>query len=180
MTDASTYNVDVQNPVATIGLLNGLLVKINDQVKQIDTQSNIIIAFNSAIFIFSAQLSIRNVGTVDWYLLTLATFSAVSAMFGMLAIHPPAYMRKHGQHESIIYHGSVYDFKDAALYSKELAQICNISSTTISEYGLEIYNLVKYYYKPKRLLFHRARSTILVGFFVSLVLYLFQFVFKVF
>lgn len=136
---------------------------------QLDMQSSILIGITSAIFIFS--LSEFFSGTKELALVILGIFSALSTFVALLAIHPPRFMRKAGQEESLMFSKKIANFPSAAVYKEELLKILDKPTELVDQYAVELYNLSKYYYRPKRNLFNFARNIILFG--VGLALYSF-------
>lgn len=162
-------------PVNYHFILNGILQKMYSHAYQIDTQTNIIVALSSAIFIFSAQRVVSDGNQFHAYLLILALASSVAAIIGLLALNPPSYMRKKGQKESIIYHRDIASLEDWEEYHKRLqSMLDNGEEETVKQYAIEIYNLSKYSYLPKRKLFNKARDILVYGFLISFVLFALQ------
>jgi hypothetical protein len=137
---------------------------------QLDIQASILIGITSAIFIFS--LSQFFSGTKEFSLIILGGFAAVSTLLALLAIHPPRFMRKEGQEESLLFNKKVSSFPSAGEYEKELVRILDKPDQIIKQYAIELYNLARYYYRPKRKLFNLARNILLAG--VVLTMYSFM------
>jgi ABC-type transport system involved in cytochrome bd biosynthesis fused ATPase/permease subunit len=152
--------------------LNEILRKADEYSRHIDTQANIIIGISSALFLFSGTQIEK--GENEYFLFTLAVFSALSAFTGLMAIHPPEFMRKRGQKESLFYNRKVASFRSAEDYSPEMEKILETEESITREMTTEIYNLYKYYYRPKRNLFNVARNIFITGVFLSLVVFIFS------
>ena len=99
-------------------------------------------------------------------------FAGASALVGLLAVHPPRFMRKRGQPESLLYKKKIESFSSPAEYEKAVLLAMKTPAKTREQYAIEIYNLCKYYYSPKRKLFHVSRKLLFVGIALSLVTFL--------
>jgi Family of unknown function (DUF5706) len=152
------------------GLFETTLSKINDITQHLDHQSNILIGLGSGVFVFAAAGYEKDSANIA--LLVMAIFSALSALVGLIAIHPLKSMRKRGQEESMLYNKKIAGYSSAAAYEKDLAKITADPKKIQSEYSKEIYNLCKYYYRPKRKLFHVSRNLFFTGIILSLGVFL--------
>jgi len=150
---------------ATIRLLGNVLDKTTQLVQHLDTQTNILIGISLSIFAFS--LTQYHTSNVKLVLAVMALFSACAAIVALFAIHPPRFMRKKGQQESIMYNGRISKFPTAAAYERELKRIIGHSDAIEHQYAQEIYNLATFYYRPKRELFKLSRSILLCGVIVA-------------
>lgn len=161
---------DIYNPKKDIGsavrFMNGLLDRASNFAQHIDAQTNIILGLSSAIFIFSA--SRLQTSQDNHFFLVLCAFAAISALVSLYAIHPPKFLRKRGQKESLMYNKKITSFSTPSKYSNSLCKIIGNRDLVISEYAVEIYNLYKFYYRPKRKLFRIARDILITGIFLSL------------
>lgn len=101
----------------------------------------------------------------------MGSFSAMATVIALLAIHPPRFMRKTGQEESLMFTKRIANFASFQEYEKELVKILDKPEKIVNQYAIELYNLSKYYYRPKRSLFNLARNILLTG--VALTLYTF-------
>ena len=157
---------------AAMRLLQSLLDKTLRIAIQIDMQINILIGLSSALFVFSAT----NAGGGDArFLYPLAVASAGSAILGLFAVHPPRYMRKSGQGESVLYARRISSYATPEDYAAELATVSLDRDRIFAEYAREVHNLIRFYYQPKRKLFHAARTALLLGIATSLVTFLVSF-----
>src|SRR3990167_7052656 len=147
---------------ATIRFLNGILEKRDTFARHIDSQVQILIGLSSATFLFSGSN-------------LLGTFAALAALVGLLAIHPPRFMRKRGQNESLMYNKKISSFASSSKYEEELRRVVGDQDALIKQYSIEIYNLSKYYYQPKRKLFRISRNLYFAGIGLSLTLLIFAF-----
>lgn len=155
--------------LSIVEFLGGMQIKATTFTHQLDTQISILIGITSAIFIFS--LSEFFSGNKELTLVIMGSFSAVSTLISLLAIHPPRFMRKAGQEESLMFHKKIANFPNFKDYEKELVKIIGKPDKIVNQYAIELYNLSKYYYQPKRKLFTLARNILVAG--VALTLYTF-------
>jgi hypothetical protein len=153
------------------GLAETVLEKLNDITQHLDHQANILIGVSSGIFVFSAAGYEKEHSLA---LLIMTVFAGVAALVGLLAIHPPRSMRKRGQTESLLYNKKIAGYSSAEAYAKDLKKASHSSEQTFEQYTIEVYNLCKYYYRPKRKLFHLAREIFFVGIIFSLTVFLIQ------
>ncbi|PIP28207.1 MAG: hypothetical protein COX29_02445 [Candidatus Moranbacteria bacterium CG23_combo_of_CG06-09_8_20_14_all_35_22] len=154
---------------AVVAFLDGLSNKIIERTRNVDSQCNVIIGLSTGIFI----LAINEVMNSDHLHITLsliAFFSALSAIISLLAIRPPSFMVKKGQEESLLYSKKIADFESAREYSIELKKILKKDQDIFQHFSIEIYNLSKYYYRPKRKLFEISRNIFLFGVIFSLII----------
>jgi hypothetical protein len=151
-----------------IDFLDAGMKKATEFVRHFDTQTNTVVGISSAIFIFSAT---RLVGAseISYVFLSLATFSGLSALTALYAIHPPKFMRKRGQEESLIYNGSAVRYTTPDEYYDAIISKTQTPDDIVKQMSLEIYNLYRYYYRPKRKLFKISRLLLIVGITLALV-----------
>lgn len=152
---------------AAVRLLATLLERANTTAQHLDSQTNILIGLSSAIFIFAA--SRFQIGDQNSIWLPLTFFAAISALISLLAIHPPRFMRKKGQKESLLYNKKIIELS-VEEYGTKLGAISTDREALIENYSTEIYNLYKYYYRPKRRLFNLARNVLFAGVIVGLLI----------
>lgn len=143
-----------------------IMVKCVDYVKMLDTQINILVGISSAILIFSVSQFLK---TPILIFLILTLFSALSCIAALYAIHPPRFMRKCNQKESLMYHGRILRRENAETYTKELIERMNTPEKVVEQYAREIYNTYQYYYRPKRRLFKWSRNLLMFGVIASLI-----------
>lgn len=152
--------------------LEELIEKSYQFVLNLDSQTNILVGVSSAIFLFSVSRFLEV--TQDVTFLVLAVFAAASALVGLFAIHPPRFMRKRGQEESLMYHKHIVGFRSPKEYARELLKVIGNKNRITEEFATEIYNVSKYYYRPKRKLFHLARNLLLLGILASAAAFIVQ------
>lgn len=161
---------------ALVRFLNGILEKATVFVRHFDTQTNILVGVSSAIFLFVFSVAARQ-ETVNTSLIVLGIFSGLSALLSLYAIHPPRFMRKKRQEESLMYNKKVASFPSYNEYKDALREVVKNREEILRQYSIEIYNLYKYYYHPKRKLFNAARNILILGVFISLLILLSSFLF---
>ncbi|OHA62824.1 MAG: hypothetical protein A3E07_01765 [Candidatus Wildermuthbacteria bacterium RIFCSPHIGHO2_12_FULL_45_9] len=150
--------------------LDGLLSRAYDFAQHLDNQTSILVGVSSAIFVFSLSLVVEQQGSFPF--LILGIFAGCAALVGLFAVHPPKFMRKRGQEESLMYNKSIAGFASSSEYGEALEKIVDDKRAVIHEYAKEIYNVSKFYYRPKRKLFHLSRNILLIGIIVSLFVFL--------
>jgi len=168
----------MKNKIDNIGdeirILTGIVDKTTKLIQHLDTQTNILIGISSAIFVFmTAGLKY---GSLNTSLLVLGIFSATAALVGLFAIHPPRFMRKRGQKESVMYNKEIGSFQSHTTYKKKLEKVFGSRDEILNQYSMEIYNLAKYYYQPKRRIFKLSRNILLTGIILSLLISFLSFV----
>ncbi len=155
---------------AHVRLLGNMLDKATSFLRHVDTQANILIGICSGLLIFSLTQT-ATTSASEAALFLLAIFSALGALSALLAVHPPRFMRKQGQKESLLYHRAVSKIASADAYAKKILQLLGDQESITEQYAREIYNIYKYTYGPKRYFFNLGRNLLLTGIASSLVLY---------
>jgi hypothetical protein len=151
---------------ALVRFLGDLLRKGTLFVRHFDSQLNILISISSALFVFSFS----SVSDSNYKLsfIVLGAFAALAALAGLLGVHPPRFLRKRGQSESIMYNKKICDFSSPEEYGKALIEVAWNKELLVNEYATEVYNLYNYYYRPKRKLFKVSQSLLMIGIGLSL------------
>ncbi|HKC04251.1 MAG TPA: hypothetical protein VKC54_00025 [Patescibacteria group bacterium] len=155
-------------------VLNEILQKINGNTEHIDIQINNIVILASALFAFSATGYLSGSPGIHLYLLILALFSSLSAVVGLIALNPPSFFDKRGQKDSKLYTHGISTYKSSEEYYLAIKIMLADRKKTVEQYALEIYNLSKFLYLPKRKLFNLSRNILIFGFLLSLVFFVFQ------
>lgn len=168
--DKNNYNPE-HNLTAAVNLLASILQKGVEFTRHIDTQSNILISICLAILIFT----VTRFQSGDKTFLILSIFSTLATLTAFFAIHPPRFMRKRGQNESLLYNKRIAKFPSAKEYRRELAQVVGNQDAIIREYATEIYNIYKYFYVPKRKLFKISRNLLFIGIILNSVVFVINF-----
>ena len=161
-----------------VSFLDSILDRTNSLAQHIDNQIQILIGISSAIFIFSAGRLYGEGGKIELPLLVLAIFSIVSTISGLFAVHPPLSMREKGRIESLkslMYNKRIISFPSSSEYGEELLKTIKNPEEIVKQYATEIYTLSKYYYIPKRKLFHLTRDIFFLGFIISFLVLILNF-----
>lgn len=153
-----------------IDFLEGVVQKTHTLADHIDIQSSILLGVTSTVFVFSASRVVDGRGDLPFVILSL--FSAASAFLSLIAVHPPRGMRKKGQNESLLYNKQIASFASHEEYRNALERMFQKEGGVIGEYAKEIYNVSKFYYRPKRALFSMARILLIVGIGCSLLAFM--------
>ena len=160
---------------SSIQYLVAALNKTNLMVQHVDTQSNILIGVSTAIFIFSVSRLESSSNLL--VLVTLGVTAAVSALIGLVGLHPPRFYRKKGQKESIIFPSAIAKYKNAESYIEVLQKDSQDFKKVSAELSRELYNISKYYYLPKRKFYRYSRNIMLLGILFALGTYLFELIY---
>lgn len=167
-------NNEIQDINAVIYFLYGLHENSMLQTRHLDTQINIFLGINSAVLFFTlTQLSAQKQGL---HFLVLTIFSIVAVLISLFAIHPPRFMRKKGQLESLLYHNRIQSFPSFVEYKQELMKTVQSLEAMIEQYAIAVYNIASYHYRPKRRLFKAARIALLIGLILSFLIFSFNLV----
>ena len=151
-----------------ISFLDSAIDKATSIILHFDNQSNILIGISVAISAFA----VTHIDEQKLAFSVLALFSSVATVFGLYAIHPPRYLRKKGQDESLLYNKKIISFKKSEDYTQSILEIIDSKDKLIEQYTKEIYNIYKYHYRPKRELFKWARNILVSGIVISVILYI--------
>ena len=154
----------------SIIFLNSVMGKATGIILHFDTQTNILIGISTAISAFA----ISNIKDGTAVFSTLAFFSIISVAIGLYAVHPPKFLRKKGQRESLLYNRKISSFEDSKEYAQEIKKTINNKDSIIEEYSNEIYNIYKYHYRPKRVLFKISRDFLIAGILISVLVAILQ------
>lgn len=152
---------------AVIGFLEGSMGKIIDSTRNVDNHCNVLIGLSTGIFALSLN-EILQTENFHLTLMIIAGFSALSSVIALCAIRPLRFMVKRGQEESLLYPRKISSFKSAKEYSRKLMKVLETDDDIFYQYSIEIYNLSKFYYQPKRKLFAASRNIFLLGVVSSL------------
>lgn len=152
--------------------IDNILDNIAEFTRHLDHQINIVIGISTAMFVLTVSMLEKEPDSIPLFFIMI--FSGASALVGLLAVHPPRSMRKHGQPESLLYKKKIESFDSPKEYEKAITAIVATPEKIREQYTIEIYNLCKYYYRPKRKLFHISRKLLFVGIALSLITFLLQ------
>lgn len=162
--------------LSIVEFLKGLVEKEVGFTHHLDSQTHILIGIATALFFLSVA-SFQE-GQEELSLLIIGVFSALSTLVGLLAIHPPRFMRKYGQTESIMFSKNIANYPSAEDYSRQLTKVVTDHEEVVDQFGKELYNLAKYYYRPKRQLFRWSRNLLLLGIALGLFSFLVEIIVK--
>jgi hypothetical protein len=166
MNDKNFDNDEFQGNVSFLG---NILDKTSTSIHHMDSQINIIIGISSAIFLYSsAQTNTTN----HLVFPILSIFSAISIIIGLFAIHPPRFMRKKGQAESLLYNKRISSYSSSKEYSERLGEVLGDITKIKEHYAREIYNMNSFYYRPKRKLYRWSRDVLLWGMILAAAAYI--------
>ena len=143
------------------GFLDSILDRITEVSQHIDHQCNILIGLSIAVFLFTASVFEKDHQNIP--MLVMAIFSGLAALVGLLAIRPPRRLRKQGQPESLMYNRTIAGYSTSQEYADRLTEALKDEESMTKQYALEIYNISRYQYRPKRQLFLVARRFLLTG-----------------
>ena len=162
------------NSETTFFFLSSILQKTENFARHMDNQTSILVGLSSALFVLSvSQIKIEN-GVFLLPLLIFALFTLSSAIVAIFALIPPKFMRKRDQKESLLYNKKIAGFDSASQYFKELKKVAGDLDKITEQYSVEIYNICRYYYRPKRRLFKISRQLLCLGIFLSLAIIVFH------
>jgi hypothetical protein len=162
----------IEDNSALMRFFEGVMTKATTFVMHFDTQANILIGINLAVL--GISLSSINGGNHEVPLYFVTFFSFLSLICSLYTIHPPSFLRKRGQKESLFYNKKINSFSSPEEYSKAIVETLNNKDDLILNYSTEIYNLYKYSYRPKRNLFKISRNLLMIGIFSGLIVLVVQ------
>lgn len=165
-----------ENLSTKIRLLGMILNKTDGFVRHLDAQTNILLGINSAVFVFSAS-QIKNNGDWSIFFIVVYLFSSAASLISLMAIHPPKFMRKRNQKESLMYNKKVAHMKSSHDYAKKIEAMLKSEDEMREQFAIEIYNLCKFYYRPKRKLFNLSRNVLLSGILAGILAFVANFVY---
>ncbi len=141
-------------------------------VNHFDTQINILIAINMGFIALSLN-QLRLDPNHMYSFKTLAGFSILSVIFGLMAIHPPKHMRARRKNEDIFYNKKIIrDGEDT--FCTTIQNTLSNNDEILKQYSKYFFNMFKYFYRPKRQLFKLARMFLLFGLSIGLILFLIE------
>ena len=152
---------------AVITFLAMAIDKTNTMNQHIDDQTNIMVGVGTAVFVFATA----RFGSTDNKLAfgILGVFAATSALVGLFALHPPRFMRKKGQDESLIFPTHIAATQNVESYIAAIHKVVQKQSLVVEQCSRELYNMSRYYYLPKRWLYRCSRNFLLAGVALALI-----------
>lgn len=151
-------NADLES---TVFYLSSILEKTVSFTQHLDTQINILLT----ICLAGLGFSVAGVGNGQ-YLISITVLSisfSAAALVALFAIHPPRSYKKRPKVESLMYNKRIFSFSTSDVYERELGKTIGDTKKVVHQYATEIYNLQKYYYRPKRRLFTLSRNILMFG-----------------
>ena len=141
--------------------MDSLLNKQTEIRNVLDTRSNIVIGFNSALIVLLVTyFRERLVDNPVLWLLMAVLF--ISLLLSIIALKPPHYSTKKGQHESIFYHHYI-DSKEMEDYRAEIHEVLKDKKAIFDAYITETYNLTKYSNIPRKLYLYSSLRVLIYG-----------------
>src|SRR5688572_30804746 len=127
-------NIDIE--INATQFLDTILEKSTVLSSRIDDQLNILLGLGTAIFIFSAAKI--DFDSNYWWLI-LAIFSGLSTVAGLFAVHPPRFLSKVGQTESLMYNKYIArKFKNSKEYGAKLLETITNKEAIVHQYATEV------------------------------------------
>jgi hypothetical protein len=160
------------NDEALIDFFNGALENAYSFVHHFDTQTNILVGISTAVVAIAAS-GVREQHSLFAFLV-LGAFSSISVILGLYAIHPPRFMRKKNQRESVFYNKHIIEYGSPEQFADELTRTLKDKHELVAQYTREMHNLFKYYYRPKRTMFKLSRNALMIGIILSTLIYFMQ------
>jgi len=155
------------------GLIESIFEHISEHTQHLDHQINIVIGISAATFVLTSSMFEKESDSLALFFIMIC--AGASALIGLLAVHPPHFMRKRGQPESLLYRKKIESFESPEAFEMATKEAMSTPEKTREQYAIEVYNLCKYYYRPKRKLFHASRKLLFIGIFLSLFTFVIQF-----
>ncbi|MEA3323054.1 MAG: DUF5706 domain-containing protein [Patescibacteria group bacterium] len=149
-----------------MSFLNNLSEKIIDVTHTVDTHANIMIGINTAIFAFVVS-KLFEVDTLRITMGIVAIFSACSALAAVSATRLPHFFSKTKHEKSILHAPRIAQFNSANEYAGALKKMTQSKDETFRQHALEVYNMSKYYYLPKRRMLAWSRYFFVFGVMLS-------------
>ena len=146
--------------------LNELANKIIDATHTVDYHANVMIGINTAIFAFVVS-KLFEADSLKLTMGIVAMCSAASALFAISATRLPRFFIKTKHEKSILHAPRVAEFESADAYAKRLDKMLQSKDDVFRQHSLEVYNLSKYYYLPKRRMLTWSRYFFMFGVILS-------------
>ena len=145
-------------------------------VRHLDIQLNVLMGINVASMMFAGALAAFNLPKT---FLLLIIFPTISFGLTLLSLHPPRSMRKKSDRTNrLINNNYIASFSTTAEYSHQMKEIFSKSDKLFEELTIEIYTIINFYYRPKRLLFRWSLITFMIGLGVAAAAFMIYFSLK--
>lgn len=141
--------------------MDSLLDKQTEIRNVLDTRSNIVIGFESALIVLLVTYFRERLfdNPTLWLLMVVLI---VSLLLAIIALKPPHYSTKKGQHESIFYHHYI-DSKEMEDYRSEIHKVLKDKKAIFDAYITETYNLTKYSNIPRKFYLYSSLRVLIYG-----------------
>ncbi len=157
----------------TLGFLEGLTKKVIDAAHTVDSHANVMVGINTGIFVLVISM-LFEVEVLRVTMGMVAIFSALSAIFAIFAIRLPHIFVHNEREKSLLHAPRIAEFGSAESYADELQKMLNNDQEIFRQHALEVYNLSRYYYIPKRKMLSYSRLFFLCGVIASAVFLLLE------
>ncbi|MSU74331.1 hypothetical protein EXS57_00960 [Candidatus Kaiserbacteria bacterium] len=158
-----------------IRLLGVMMQKAVAFSNQIDTQANVFIGLNLAVLGFLISYVTKYGSAVTLAELVPQAFAILSLTSATLAIHPPAFLRNRKNDKQSLFYNRTINRLDQASYLTAIENVAADDKKLLEQVSLEIYNMYKYYYSPKRRFLNYAKNLFLVSVLLQFVIIAFAF-----
>lgn len=175
--DIQKVDMDI-DMLSKVTFMDSLLDKQTEIRNVLDTRSNIVVGFDSALVVLLVTYFREHLSDtpVLWMLLIILI---TSLLLAIIALKPPHYSTKKGQHESIFYHHYI-DAKEVEEYRGEIHKVLSDRKAIFDAYITEIYNLTKYSNIPRKIYLYSSLRVLIYGFLLVLVVYVATWIFNFF
>lgn len=158
--------------------MDSLLDKQTEIRNVLDTRSNIIVGFDSALIVLLVTY-FRDHLTDTPVLWLLLVILIISLLLAIIALKPPHYSTKKGQHESLFYHHYI-DSKEMEEYREEIHKVLKDKKAIFDSYITETYNLTKYSNIPRKFYLYTSLRVLIYGIIAVLIIYSITWVYNFF
>jgi hypothetical protein len=155
-----------------IHFLKDNLTKQYDTYHHYETRANFTLAISSGLLFFAITQLIAH-PDLGLGLCVIIFTAFLSMVLSLLTIKPPKFMRKKRQSESLFYHSNIFD-QTSSGFVKKVLKTSSSREEIIKEYAQEIYNLVNYSIKPRRIFSQYITNILVIGITIGLIIFLFE------
>jgi len=154
--------------LSRVTFMDSLLDKQQEIRNTVDLRTSIIVGFNTAVIAFLVGFHDQLLTNI--FLLIILGIFIISLLFAIIALKPPLFSTKKGQHESLFYHHYI-ETKDMEDYRKEIHETMKDENKIYDAYITEIYNLTKYSNIPRKYYLYLAIRVLIYGIFLVTIAY---------